>query len=49
MEASVVRNLLRLVDNPPGIYLVGLVATWLTDRDQRLGDLAADTVVARAQ
>lgn len=49
MEASIVRNLLRLVDNFPGVYLVGLVAIWLTDRDQRLGDLAADTVVARAQ
>ncbi|WP_338728609.1 RDD family protein [Haladaptatus sp. DJG-WS-42] len=47
MEASVIRNLLRLVDNFPFIYLVGLLFIWLSDRDQRLGDMLADTVVVR--
>lgn len=45
--ASAVRNLLRLVDILPGAYLVGMVAILATDRNQRLGDLAAGTVVVR--
>jgi uncharacterized RDD family membrane protein YckC len=46
--ASTIRNLLRLVDILPGVYLVGIVSILVTKRNQRLGDLAADTVVARA-
>lgn len=49
MEASIIRNLLRLVDNFPFFYLVGLVVIWVTDRDQRLGDILGDTVVVRVQ
>jgi len=41
------RNLLRLVDMLPLVYLVGGTASLLTRRCQRLGDLAANTVVAR--
>jgi len=41
------RNLLRLVDALPILYLVGGAAGLLTRRCQRLGDLAANTVVAR--
>ncbi|WP_336359245.1 RDD family protein [Haladaptatus sp. ZSTT2] len=47
MEASLIRNVLRLVDNFPFIYLVGLLFIWFSDRDQRLGDMLADTVVVR--
>ena len=43
----VMRNLLRLVDSLPLLYLVGGVACVLTRRAQRLGDLAAGTVVVR--
>jgi uncharacterized RDD family membrane protein YckC len=39
------RNLLRAVDMQPGLYLVGGVASVLNRRSQRLGDLAAGTVV----
>ena len=39
------RNLLRFVDLLPGFYLVGGVACVLSPRCQRLGDLAANTVV----
>jgi uncharacterized RDD family membrane protein YckC len=42
---SLLRNLLRIVDQLPGIYTVGLLAIFFTERNQRLGDLAADTVV----
>lgn len=43
----VVRNLVRLVDFLPGFYAVGGVACLLSRRCQRLGDLAAGTVVVR--
>ena len=42
-----VRNLLRLVDVLPTSYAVGALAILLTKRSQRLGDLAAGTVVVR--
>ncbi|MFB6122772.1 MAG: RDD family protein [Haloferacaceae archaeon] len=45
---AAIRNLLRYVDWLPALYLVGVVAVYLTDDRQRLGDLAADTVVVRA-
>lgn len=42
--ASLVRNLLRIIDGI-AVYLVGAVIMLLTKRKQRLGDLAARTVV----
>jgi uncharacterized RDD family membrane protein YckC len=45
--ASAVRNLLRLVDSLPGIYAVGAVCILFSPRNQRLGDLAAGTLVVR--
>jgi uncharacterized RDD family membrane protein YckC len=41
----VLRNLLRFVDGLPVFYLVGGLAALLNARGQRLGDLAADTLV----
>lgn len=41
------RNFLRFVDMLPGLYLVGGVAALASRRGQRLGDLAANTIVAR--
>ncbi|TXH68586.1 MAG: RDD family protein [Thiothrix sp.] len=43
--ASVVRNLLRVVDFLPFFYGFGLASTLISKRFQRLGDLAANTVV----
>lgn len=45
--AAAVRNLLRLVDILPGFYAVGAVSIFVTARNQRLGDLAAGTLVVR--
>src|SRR5215212_11956224 len=42
-----VRNLLRLVDALPSGYMIGIVAILVTPRSQRLGDLAAGTIVVR--
>lgn len=44
---SAVRNLLRLADFLPALYLTGSIAIVATGRDQRLGDLAAGTIVVR--
>jgi uncharacterized RDD family membrane protein YckC len=44
------RTLLRLIDGLPVLYLAGFIALLATGgRRQRLGDLAAGTIVARAQ
>jgi len=43
--ASVVRNLLRVVDFLPLLYGFGLASCLMNRRFQRLGDLAANTVV----
>lgn len=43
----VVRNLLRLIDGFPFLYFVGGIVTALNRHCQRLGDMAADTVVIR--
>ena len=45
--ASAVRNLLRLVDLLPAAYVTGCVTILVTRRNQRLGDLAAGTLVVR--
>jgi len=48
--ASLVRNLLRIIDGFPGsIYLVGAILVLTTSRNQRLGDLASDTIVVRTR
>jgi len=47
LPASAIRNLVRLVDLLPGAYLVGLASIVITRRNQRLGDLAAGTLVIR--
>jgi len=45
---AIVRNLLREFDIMPfPFYSIGLVSVFSTDRDQRVGDLVAGTVVVR--
>lgn len=46
---SVVRNLVRVVDMMPGLYLVGGVSALLDGHGRRLGDLAAGTIVVRVR
>jgi uncharacterized RDD family membrane protein YckC len=47
LAASAVRRLLWLVDVGASVGIVGAIAIVVTDRNQRLGDLAAGTVVVR--
>jgi uncharacterized RDD family membrane protein YckC len=44
---SAVRNILRLVDFLPALYVVGTVLIVATRQHQRLGDIAAGTIVVR--
>lgn len=46
-RAAAVRTVLRLVDWLPLAYLAGILSIRLTERRQRVGDLAANTVVVR--
>ena len=43
--AAILRNVLRLVDQLPGFYAIAIASVLVTRRHQRLGDLAASTVV----
>jgi hypothetical protein len=44
---SMARNLVRCIDQIPLIYAVGVIAIFATRQHQRLGDLAAGTLVVR--
>ena len=48
---AIARNLLRIADAVPGfiipVYSIGLIVIFLSDRDQRVGDHFAGTVVIR--
>ncbi len=47
--ASAVRNAMRLLDFLPFLYGVGLFSIVASDKNQRVGDLAAGTIVVREQ
>lgn len=44
---ALARNLLRLFDMFPGLYSIGLITIFMSNRDQRIGDFFAGTVVIR--
>jgi uncharacterized RDD family membrane protein YckC len=46
-KPAAIRTVLRIVDALPFLYVLGLVLIVVTDRNQRLGDIVADTVVVR--
>jgi uncharacterized RDD family membrane protein YckC len=43
--SSAIRNVLRLVDGMPTFYVPGMISILATKKNQRLGDLAAGTIV----
>ena len=45
--AVLIRNLIRIFDALPSGYAIGIVSMLLTNKNQRLGDLAAGTLVIR--
>jgi uncharacterized RDD family membrane protein YckC len=44
---SMARNFVRYIDQIPSFYVVGVVTMFVTKQHQRLGDLAAGTLVVR--
>ena len=46
VAALLIRNVFRLIDSLPLFYVVGLVCTFLTARQVRIGDMAAGTLLA---
>ena len=46
---AIVRNFIRVIDQIPFIYGVGVIFVFITKQHQRLGDLAAGTLVVREQ
>jgi len=44
---SCVRNVMRVVDILPSFYAIGMLSIFVTARNQRLGDLAAGTLIVR--
>ena len=46
-QASIIRNILRIIDGLPGFYLLGAILVWTSDKNQRLGDRVANTVVVK--
>lgn len=49
LNQIILRNLFRVLDSLPMFYMVGGLACWFSARAQRLGDLAAGTLVVRRQ
>lgn len=47
LPATALRNIFRVIDGLPLLYLPAIFSVILTGRNQRIGDLAAGTVVAR--
>jgi uncharacterized RDD family membrane protein YckC len=49
MKEAVIRNLLRVIDVLPMYYIAGIVILFVNKKHQRIGDLAAKTVVVRGK
>jgi uncharacterized RDD family membrane protein YckC len=45
LSQSLIRTFLRLIDYLPGMYGIGVIAVFASGKNQRLGDMAAGTVV----
>jgi len=47
-DSALVRNILRIVDHLPFLYILGIILIAATEKKQRLGDMLAKTIVVRA-
>ena len=48
LSSALVRNILRIVDHLPFLYLLGIILIAATEKKQRLGDMLAKTIVVKA-
>ena len=46
-QESIIRNLLRIVDALPFLYIIGIACIAFTANKQRVGDMAASTLVVK--
>ena len=47
LGAAAIRTVLRIIDALPFAYLVGFISILISSKNQRLGDMAANTLVVR--
>jgi uncharacterized RDD family membrane protein YckC len=47
-QKVLIRTLLRIIDSLPFLYLIGFIVMLTSGRKQRIGDMAAGTVVVKA-
>jgi uncharacterized RDD family membrane protein YckC len=48
-KAAILRNLIRPVDYLPNLYLLGFIVIVVTEKNQRIGDGTANTIVVKKQ
>jgi uncharacterized RDD family membrane protein YckC len=46
--SALIRNILRIVDSLPFLYILGVILIAATEKRQRLGDMLAKTIVVKA-
>jgi uncharacterized RDD family membrane protein YckC len=46
--SALIRNLLRIIDHLPFLYILGIILIAATEKKQRLGDMLAKTIVVKA-
>jgi uncharacterized RDD family membrane protein YckC len=46
--SALVRNILRIVDHLPFLYILGIILIAATEKRQRLGDMLGRTIVIKA-
>jgi uncharacterized RDD family membrane protein YckC len=47
--AALLRNVFRIIDSLPTLYLIGFIVIALTEKKQRLGDRLAGTIVVKVK
>lgn len=45
--SALIRNILRIIDHLPFLYILGIILIASTEKRQRLGDMLAKTIVAK--
>ena len=48
MSDAIIRTVLRIVDALPTAYIIGLIVMLVSQKKQRIGDMAARTIVVKA-
>lgn len=48
LGSALIRNILRIIDHLPFLYLLGIILIAATEKKQRLGDMLAKTIVVKA-